>query len=269
MQRNYYIEDDTIKLSHIVGSLENDVALFKLSQTKHIKRIKADELLKILKKYGYKDFSSPYPYIQFNKISPIDTSKIHNFLEKYYTEKYKTIDIKKITLEPRSYMENMPKNYTIDIRSHEHLSRNGVVAIKTQQNKMIFFNYIIQASITVLTLKNDLSRNSELSKINTLKNSIILDKFNAMPLQEIEDATWELKHSMKKGEIITDRDVTPLEVIKRDANVNVMLQNGSILITFSAKALQSGCMGDTIFVENNKGKKIRVIVIGKNRAKIK
>lgn len=90
-----------------------------------------------------------------------------------------------------------------------------------------------------------------------------------MPLQTIEESTLELKRSMKKGEIITTRDIQPLELIKRDANVNVALQNGSIVISFTARALQDGCIGDTIFVENSKGKKIKVIVTGRNRAKVK
>jgi flagellar basal body P-ring formation protein FlgA len=271
LQRNYYIKDNSIKLSTIVENIEikNDVLLFKLQNNKHIKRVKAGRLIQILKKHGYKEFTSPYPYIQFNKISPIDTTKIKEFVIQHYKEKYKTIDIKNLTIAPRSYMEKMPKNYTIEIRSREHLNHEGVVAIKTDKNKMIFFNYMVQASVKVITLKKDLQRNSELTKVNTLKDSIILDKFNAMPLQTVEESTLELKHSMKKGEIITTRDIQPLDLIKRDANVNVALQNGSIVITFAARALQDGCLGDTIFVENSKGKKIKVIVTGRNRAKVK
>lgn len=271
LQRNYYIKNDSIKLSTIIDGIEtkNDVLLFKLQKTNHIKRIKSDKLIKILQKHGHKEFTSPYPYIQFNKISPIDTTKIKEFVTNLYKEKYKSIDIKNLTVEPRTYMDKMPKDYTIEIRSREHLSREGVVAIKTDTNKMIFFNYMLKASIAVVTLKKDLQRNSELTKVNTLKDSIILDKFNAMPLQSIEESTLELKRSMKKGEIITIRDIKPLELIKRDANVNVALQNGSIVITFAARALQDGCIGDTIFVENSKGKKIKVIVTGRNRAKVK
>ncbi|MEJ2373781.1 MAG: flagellar basal body P-ring formation chaperone FlgA [Sulfurimonas sp.] len=252
LQRNYYIKDNSIKLSTIVENIEikNDVLLFKLQNNKHIKRVKAGRLIQILKKHGYKEFTSPYPYIQFNKISPIDTTKIKEFVIQHYKEKYKAIDIKNLTIAPRSYMEKMPKNYTIEIRSR-------------------VFNYMVQASVKVITLKKDLQRNSELTKVNTLKDSIILDKFNAMPLQTVEESTLELTHSMKKGEIITTRDIQPLDLIKRDANVNVALQNGSIVITFAARALQDGCLGDTIFVENSKGKKIKVIVTGRNRAKVK
>lgn len=271
LQRNYFVKGDEIKLSAIIKDLppKKDTVLFTLSNTKHIKRIKAKELIKILKEHGYKGISSPYPYIQFNKISPIDTTKIQNFLIKHYKAKYKEIEIKNIIVSPRSYRDSMPKEYSVEIRSKEHLGKDGVVAIKTDKNKKIFFNYSLKAFVRVFTLKTDLERNGELSQLNTLKNSIILDKFRAMPLQTVKNSTLELKRKMKKGEIITVRDVAPLSLVRRDSSVNVSLYNGSIVITFSARALQDGAKGDTIFVENDKGKKIRVLVTGKNKAKVK
>lgn len=271
LQKNYFVKGDEIKLSTIIEDLPSakDTVLFTLSNTKHIKRIKAKELIGILKKYGYNELSSSYPYIQFNKISPIDTTKIKNFLIKHYKAKYKEIEIQNVVVSPRVYRESMPKEYHIEIRPREHLKKDGIVAIKTGTNKKIFFNYSIKAFVKVLTLKKDLNRKGELSQLNTTKSSIILDKFQAMPLQTVQNNTLELKHAMKKGELLTIRDVTPLSLVKRGSSVNVFLYDGSIVITFSAKALQNGAKGETIFVENDKGKKIRVIITGKNKAKVK
>ncbi|WP_304543889.1 flagellar basal body P-ring formation chaperone FlgA [Sulfurimonas microaerophilic] len=272
LQRNYFIKEDDIKLSHIITSVEGseDRILFSLLNDRHIKRVTAKKLISTLKKLGYKDIHSKYPYIQFNKISPIDTTKIEEYVTEHYKNKYNGILIKEVQVYPRTFMEQMPKNYTlVEMRSREHLSNDGVVAIKTDQNKKIFFNYRIKAYVNIFVLKNDLQRDGELSTLNTIKNSIILDKFRAMPVQTIENGTLELKHTMKKGQLLTLRDVEPLALIKRDSSVNVTLQNGSIVISFSARALQDGRKGDLIFVENDKGKKIKVVVVGKNKAKVK
>ncbi|QOP41334.1 flagellar basal body P-ring formation chaperone FlgA [Sulfurimonas marina] len=272
LQRNYFIKEDTIKLSHIIEGVNSsdDRVLFSLSNNKHIKRVTAKKLIGMLKKLGYKDIHSKYPYIQFNKISPIDTTKVKEYVIEHYKEKYKGILVKDVKIYPRTYMDTMPKNYTlVKLRSREHLSNDGIVAIKTDKNKKIFFNYTIQAYVNTFVLRNDLQRDGELSTLNTRKNSIILDKFRAMPVQTIENGTLELKHTMKKGELLTLRDVESLALIRRDSSVNVTLQNGSIVISFSARALQDGRKGDVIFVENDKGKKIKVVVVGKNKAKVK
>ncbi|MDH4943981.1 flagellar basal body P-ring formation chaperone FlgA [Sulfurimonas sp. C5] len=271
LQRNYFVHGDTIRLSTVIPNIpsKKDILLFTLSEKEHIFRIKASDLIKILQNNGFKEYTSPYSYIQFNKISPIDTSKIESFIKDHYRSKYQNIEIKKITVFPRYYMDAMPKHYTIKIRSREHLSDEGIVSITTDENKKIFFNYEIKASIQVYLLKNSLERNGELSVTNTLKHSIILDKFRAMPVQTIENGTLELKHTMKKGELLTLRDVESLALIRRNSSVNVTLQNDSIVISFSARALQDGRKGDIIFVENEKGKKIKVVVVGKNKAKVK
>lgn len=271
LQRNYFVKGDEIKLSAIVQNLpkKRDIVLFTLSETEHIYRVKAKELVKILQNNGFKEYTSAYPYIQFNKISPIDTSNIENYLRQHYRSKYQNIDIKKIRVYPRYYIDSLPKKYTLEIRSREHLSKEGVIGVNTDDNKKIFFNYEIEASLPVYILKNSLQRNGELSVTNTLKHSIILDKFRALPLQQMQNGHLELKHKMEKGELITLRDIEPVTLIKKDSTVNVTLTSGTIVISFSARALQDAKLGDIIFVENEKGKKIKVTVTGRNKAKAK
>ena len=78
---------------------------------------------------------------------------------------------------------------------------------------------------------------------------------------------YEAKHRLKAGLIVTQRDIQGLYFVKRGSNVVVTLNDSGIEITFSAKALQSGRMGDMISVLHE-NKKIRVKVSGKNRAEI-
>ena len=269
LQSNYFIINDSILISDIIKNSKNDTLLYTINSKRHSKRVKAKELIKLLNKYGYKDITSKHSYIQFTKKSPINMSRIALSLQNRYKQEYKNIDIKEITITPRSYMQELPKEYTVVIGNKAHFHKDGHLYIKTLNNKKIFFNYRIKAIITVLKTKIALKREEELSRINVKKDSIMLDNFRAMPLQELQKSTYQAKHKIKKGTILTTRDVIALFIIKRNANVNVLIQDSNMAVSFIAKATQHGRFGQTITVVNKQGKRLKVIVTGRNSAEIR
>jgi len=269
LKSNYYIEKDVVMLSDIVKTPKTDKELYKINQDRYSKRVKAKELLKRLKSYGYKNYVSKHSYIQFTKKSPINLNKIKNELKKYYKNKYKNINIVSIVIMPMRYTNSLPKSYKVGFTNYTTLSRKGILFIKTDDGKKIFFNYKIVAKVEVYQARKDINKGDKLSNINLKKNSIILDKFESMPLQEIPSTGYEAKHRLKKATIITKRDVTGLYLVKRGSTVNVTLKNSGIIINFSARATQNGRYGDIISVEKENRKKIKVIITGKNKAEIK
>ncbi len=269
LKSNYYVKDREVMLSSVVKNVKSDIKLFTIDKSRYSKRVKSKEMLKILKLHGIKEYKSKHAYVQFTLKSPISTAKIKNEIEKFYKEQYKQIKIKNISVEPRSYMEVLPNSYETVLKSKSHLFKNGTLYIKTDENKKIFFNYKIVAEIVVYEAKDEIKRNSELSKFNCKKKSIILDKFRAMPLQKIVKGTMQSKHKIKQGAILTTRDVQGLYLVKRGSNVNVVLNSSNLAISFSAKAQQDGRYGDVITVMKSSGKKIMVRVTGKRRAEVR
>ena len=85
----------------------------------------------------------------------------------------------------------------------------------------------------------------------------------------MNEASLQSKYKIKEGEILTKRNTSKLLLVKRGASLNVFLQNNNMYITFSAKSNQDGSLGDTINVTKNNGRKIAVIVTGRNQAKVK
>ncbi|MDA3909095.1 MAG: flagellar basal body P-ring formation chaperone FlgA, partial [Sulfurimonas sp.] len=148
-------------------------------------------------------------------------------------------------------------------------SRSGVVNIKTLDNKKIFFNYDIVANIWIHLSKEKIKRKVELSSVNTIKKSILLDRFMSKPIQNLNDQSLQGKHQIKKNEILTTRDVEILSVVKKNSYINVSLDSHNMSISFNAKALQSGKLGDIITVEKANRKRLRVRVIGKNKAEMR
>ena len=269
LKSNYYVQDREVMLSNIVENIKEDVQLFRIDKSRHSKRVKSKDIIKILQSYGIKDYKSKHSYVQFTKKSPINSEKIKNAIEKVYKEKYAHIKIKNISVEPRSYTTTLPQNYETIFKSKSHLAKDGTLYIKTDDKKKIFFNYKIDAKIIVFEAKKDIKRNIELSNINCKKNSIILDKFRAMPLQNLFKGTIQSTHNIKQGTILTTRDAQGLYLVTRGSNVNVTLNSSNLAISFSAEAQQNGRVGDIITVKKSSGKKIKVRVTGKRRAEVR
>lgn len=269
LKSNYYVESKEIMLSDIVKNPKEDTQLFQIDENRYSLRVKSKKVLQVLKNHGFENYSSKKPYIQFTKKSTINLDKIKNAIKTEYKKRYEKIDITSITVEPRGYLSSMPESYKTVLSAKSHLSNHGTLYIKTDERKKIFFNYKIVAKVEVYEARKELKKGTELSNLNSKKNSIILDKFRAQPLQTLKEGTLESKRRIKKGTVFTQRDVEGLYLVKRGSSVNIALKSSSLSISFSAKALQNARLGDTIKVLKSNGTKVKVLVTGRHRAEVR
>lgn len=265
----YYVNSNDINISQIVPDAKKDVNLFSIEQDRYTKRVKSKKVVKLLKQYGYGSYEASSRYIKFIKKSPIDTTKMELALKKMYKRMYTDIKINRIDILPRGYISSLDKEYIVKIKPYYALHRDGVMHVETSDNKKIFFDYYIDAVVSVYLANKDIDRGDKLSLLNTTKRRVALDKFRALPMQERDLNVRQSKHNIKKNRIITERDIEELTMVKRGSKVNVKLDNKGILISFSAESLQNGKLNDIITVKNNKGKRFKVRVVGKNRVELK
>ena len=268
LDSTYYIDSNEIYINTIVKDTNQSIVLFKIPNGRYHKKVDAKEILKILKIYGYSNYTYKSRYINFIKKSPIDTSKISQKLQEYYKQHYEDIDIHSISVNPRGYLKKMPDKYTIDIRSKNYLSRIGIVSIKTPKRKKIFFNYIIDADVGIYISRKKIQKKEKLTQLNTQKKVVTLDRFKAKPIQNIQDKNLQAKHHIQTRRLITTRDVEPLSVVKRGTYISVGLKANNMNITTTAKALEDGRVGQIIRVMQPNGKKLRVKILNKNMAEI-
>ncbi len=269
LKNEYFITHDAVMLSDIVNiGKKGDQKLFKLSKERHTLRIETKKLVLLLHKKGFQEYIAKHNgYVQFTKRSPISRKKLKDAIQKLYTNKYKNITIQNISIEPNHYITKLPLHYTIHFQKRAYLSNKGIFYIKSDDKK-IFFHYKLNAKVTVLQTKNNLHRATPLTRQNCQKKSIILQRFRAMPIGNINHNRYQSKHYLPANSIVTEWDVEGLDLVKRGEDVRVFLQDGTIEISFSAKALQSGKLGDTIELRNRENKRITVKIIGKNRAEV-
>lgn len=269
IKSNYYIDSKSVKLKYIVPESNSSIVLFNIREDKHTKRVSSKRLMKILNSHGYKSNINSPRYVNFILKSPIDTSKIQSEVKKYYENNYPDIQINSLSVEPRSYTTSLPNEYIVNIRDRDYLQSDGIINIKTAENKKIFFNYNINAVVSVNISKNNIKRGVELSLKNTIKKRIPIDNFRDKPVSLLNNSKFEAKHYIPNNKIITQRDVEQLSLVKKDAKIVISLASDNMNISFTAKALQNGKVNDIIKVQKSNGKILKVRVIGKNTAEMR
>lgn len=269
LQSVYFVDSKEIKLKDIVLDAKTNIVLYKIDKNRYTKKIKTTKLLKLLEKHGYNSYKSSSRYVRFVKKSPIDTSKIESDLAEIYQENYPNITIKDIIIIPRGYISALPNNYNISVQSKAHLSKEGTLSIKTVKNKKIFFDYIVNATVSVYFSKGNLQKWETISALNTIKKSIVLDRFRTLPISIAHLNVSQSKRNLKAKKILTVRDIQTLHLVKKNANVNVHLKDGNLDISFLAKALQNGRLNDIITVKKRNQERLRVRIIGKNMVELK
>ncbi len=269
LKDSYYINSNNIKLLDIAPQADYDVTLYQINKSRYTKRIKTKEIINTLKKHGFEDVKSSSSYIKFIKKSPINTSEIKEEIRKTYLKYYPDIEIHSILVRPRGYIKSIGKEYTITLQKKAHLSHKGILNIKTQENKKLFFDYNIEASINVYLSKEAMRKAEKVSTLSTIKKKITLNKLRALPITIKQINTSQMRHHTKAGFVLTMRDIEALNLITKGSQINVSLNNNNITISFSAKAVQNGKLNDIITVQKSDGKKIRVKVIGKNKVEMR
>lgn len=268
IEKTYYIDSRAINSSIFFKDGKN-IVLYNIPDHKHSLRVRKDQLEKLLKKNGFKNFEIDSRYVYFELNSPIDTTKIENFLKEHYKSKYTNININSISLRPRSYMDQLPKSYTIDIRSRNHLSNEGVLSIEDELNKKYFFNYKIDADLSVLKATKKILRGEEITRYNSKVDNMKLQKFYSIPLQKLYRSEYQAKYHINKDDLISKRDLKKLDLVREDTQVSVSLNNDGIAISFSARALQSGKLNDIITIQKRNGTKLKARVVAKQRVEIR
>jgi flagella basal body P-ring formation protein FlgA len=264
-----YVTTNDINLSHVVAGVTQDRKIATIQENKYTYKIKASDLLAMLKRLGYTNYKTQSRYIRFVKESPVDTSKIEAQIEQFYRSHYPDIQIERIDVFPRGFLESLPASYNVSIDPRSSLSNEGILYIDTLDRKKIFFDYAVTARLNIYTTKTALSRDTPLSVLNLANQTVYLEDFRDKPFILQPDATYQAKFNLKQGVVVTMRDVEPLTLVHKGTKISVKMLNKTMDIQFSAEALQDGKLNDIITVLNSNDKKIRVKVVGKNQAEMR
>ena len=254
--------------SQIYKDIPKDFIFYTYDQNEHMLRSNITEIAAIFKKHGFDLKFDGARYVTFREKSTIDTSLITEMLQKEFLQKYKTIEIKSLLIIPRAYITELPKEYSLKLQHQTLYQNHSTFAIITPEHKMIFFDYVLDATIDVLVTTTKVARHEMLGMANTVTKKIQFLNFKATPLSDITNHQYQSKFSLKSDTILTQNDVELFSVVKRDDVVNAFIEDGGVSISFEAVAVQDGKVGDTITIRKPDGKELKAKVVASKRVEV-
>ncbi|MCX6076643.1 MAG: flagellar basal body P-ring formation chaperone FlgA [Campylobacterales bacterium] len=198
-----------------------------------------------------------------------EESKIESAIKELYEKSYQDIKINKISIYSRGSIKSFDSNYDVNIKENSSLSKKGIIYIRTEKNIKIFFDYVIDAEVSVYFTRKTIEKGAELSTLNIIKKSIPLDKFRFMPVRESDLDGSQSKNQLRENQIITLKDIESVVLVKRGEGVSVKIDDEEVSVSLNAEALKDGRLGDIITVKKSDGKNLKVKVIGQNRVEIR
>jgi len=131
----YVSKTKEIKLSDIDANVIHDKIIYTISPTKHTRKVKTKELLRLLNDNDLNTYVAKHSYVKFVQKSPIDTSEIKKFAQEYYKKHYPTIKIQKILITPRSFTTTLAKQYTLRMQKKSFLRHNAILVLKSYKGR--------------------------------------------------------------------------------------------------------------------------------------
>ena len=267
LQQNYDYTDHTVTANDLFPELKTDFTLFEIPSHKTRYRVASSDIVKAFAKHGIAIDDGKIRYVNFTKRSPVNTQPLYEELADYYTLHYPSISIHDITIMPRVYTPQLPGGYSIVISDNSYKSAKGTFYTATETGKKYFFDYIVDADVTVYVARSDLKRKTEINGVSVKKASVPLHTLKTQPFTE-QPVRYRLKRNVKADEVIRSNYVEPSPLVLRDNKVSASIKTGNVVIHFHAIALQDGAFHDIISIQKPDGKRIKAKVVGDNKVEI-
>ena len=268
LKQDYITQKDAVYASDILKDVDKDFLLFNYEVDRHLLRVPANEVIKTFKEHGYTIENQAVRYVNFKEKSPVDLSRIHDELYKAFLEKYPSIKIQSLEIYPRAYLSTLPKDYTLSIPSQALYKSYSVISILTPEHKMIFFDYLLDATLDTIMTTKEIKRHEALGINNTKIKNIKFTSFTDDPLTDITNHKYQSKFSLKSDFILTQNNVEALSVVRRGDEIAATITDGGVVVSLSVVAQQDGRAGDIITVKTSEGKKLKAQVVGIKRVEI-
>ncbi len=212
------------------------------------------------------------PYLA--QAEPIPTKNIEKVIHDSYTKRYPTIEIESIRVKQ---IGKTPKNFDEFEEQEIFLSKPALKRNKStisvlystpKKDKKFYFKYQIKAKISIYKATNLIPRDTPLTLENLHLEKIPFTNIVSQPILKDDLNRYSAKRAIKKNRIITTLDIKQSLDIMKNQKVNAIISDEELKITFQAKALQSGFIGDIIKIKRGKKKVFKAKIVSKNRVEV-
>lgn len=127
----------------------------------------------------------------------------------------------------------------------------GEILVDGVVRKTVLVKASIEPYTDVLVAVDTIGRGALIGQADVVSERRPVASLAQTPIASVDELQHQVaRASIQPGQVITQRDVAPRKLVKRNDLINVLVRAGSLTITTRAKALADGGVGDTILCEN-------------------
>jgi len=271
---HYTIATETIQARDIDPNLHIDFSLGEFGNRKRM-RIAKNKLKRLADTYGL-TLQCDLPYITLERAMEYDQGPLYDYIHNAYLEVYPELMIHQLDLTPSNHFVQGDATLQSLHLPHNALKRasgtlRAIYHTPDGMQKRLFFRYTLNAELEVLKTTQRLERHASLQGA-TQSSTMSFTTLTRTPLSpsylKNQKGEWRAKRRLKAGSVILKDDIEPMPLIHRNDPVDVTLQEGAIMITFRAKALNEGALYDAVRIQMSSGEIRTATVIGPRRVSL-
>ncbi|WP_300363182.1 flagellar basal body P-ring formation chaperone FlgA, partial [Hydrogenimonas sp.] len=209
--------------------------------------------------------------VTFERTDIRQDPKITRHIVQAYKKRYKTIDIRSVTVKPTG---SKRERFTFTPQCSLKLSKSGLrrksgTFVVKCGRKRHFFQYALDATIGVYKANHQIKKDKMIS-LNALEYDVIpFVRLHDIPLSDPIEGRYVARQNIAPGKIVTRKMVQPIPAVTKNERVLCVYEDGPVHIEFEATAMQNGYIGDNITVKKTDGRAIRGVVTGRKRVEIR
>lgn len=268
LQQTYMFKEPKIFSSDLVSGCPKRFEILQIPDDKSTYRINAHIIAKAYELNGCSVDVGKVRYINFTKQTALDLTPLKQQLIDVFLSTYPTMEIKKIDIFPRGFIESIPENSKA-VFDHDIADKNnGTFYVLDKSGIRRYFDFSLEASLYVLHNTQKINRNDILSSNNTFSKLIPFTQFRGIPITKAPDKRQRFRRTLRENTPIVDRYLQPLPLVLRGSKVSVQVENGRVIVEFIATATQEGALYDIITIEKSDKKRAKAKVIGESRVEL-
>jgi flagellar basal body P-ring formation protein FlgA len=265
LKSNYSYDSSILYASDFFPDISDDFEVITMPDHLEHFSIAQKRLFRIFAEHNIILKGKPQGLVRFERFSDVDLSDLKDKLRAYYMKHIPYLIIKRIEIRSTRHISTLPSKYEVQFKKQLFKHHKGSFKIISDKER-IFFNFIIHADFSMLQAKKTLTKGDIINFDNTVTALVPFKRFYPSLVSVTELGAIQSKRYIKAGKPLLSKDVTSLALVTKGSIVNIKLIEGNISIDFTATALKDARLYESIYVKKKDGSKIKVKVIGKNRA---
>ncbi len=206
--------------------------------------------------------------------TPAQEAAIRSALQKAFIEHYPTLQIHAIYLKPSTSLINRLTEYRVThvaiTKDNLRRSRGNVMVTfeKGKRRRKLYYKYHIDADITLYTAATDLQRNRALTPDVAVQKTVPFTTLYHTPVDESAFYRYIAKQNIKADTILSLNRLKKRMDIARNDSVRAIIRDGSLSLSFEARALQSGNVGDIIKIRKSYKKFFKARILSNTEVEV-